>query len=144
MARRPSTNVVNAGARAGGARRDQALIDHDHLERQTAGDVVLQHELLKLFLMQLDDIDATLSAASMVVSPKLAEQLHRIRGAAEAVGARGLAQALARAEAGCIDPAQTLTWLEPLRSQVAATRAHLSRLIAAEDRGGLAKLRESR
>ena len=129
-------------------REGGALIDQVELARQTAGDAALQLELLTLFLAQLtslaERIDAATTAPSEMSAANLPSVLHRVRGAALAVGARDLAIHLGRVEqALTMDPASRSV-LEELRAQVLKASTLLAHLIAAREGAGLAKAGESR
>ena len=123
------------------------MIDQDELAHQTAGDTALQLELLTLFLAQLtslaDRIDVE-GAAMPVGSADLPNVLHRVRGAASAVGARDLAVHLGRAEERLAADPVSRDVLDELHAQVVEASMTLAQLIAARDGAGLAKAGESR
>ena len=124
------------------------MIDQDELARQTAGDAALQLELLTLFFVQLtsltDRIDAVTTAPSEVLAADLPALLHRVRGAASAVGARNLAIYLGRAEEALAADPTSRPVLDALRAKVMEASTTLAQLIAAREGAGLAKAGESR
>ncbi len=70
------------------------LIDLVHLSRQTLGDVALENELLRLFVVQAQQYAAWLEApCAPGEALKRADLTHRLKGSARAVGAFPLAQA---------------------------------------------------
>jgi HPt (histidine-containing phosphotransfer) domain-containing protein len=75
------------------------LIDLDHLARATAGEAALQRELLGLFHAQVCATQELLADdPQRVADQELAAVLHRLRGAARAIGAEPLATQLGRME----------------------------------------------
>jgi HPt (histidine-containing phosphotransfer) domain-containing protein len=70
------------------------LIDLVHLSRQTLGDVALENELLRLFVVQAQQYAAWLEAVGAPGEAlKRADLTHRLKGSARAVGAFPLARA---------------------------------------------------
>ncbi|MDX7949690.1 Hpt domain-containing protein [Lichenihabitans sp. Uapishka_5] len=120
------------------------MIDLEHLARQTAGDLSLQHELLTLFQTQLDELRDCVTAATQRPHVTLEATLHRVRGAAVAIGAFGLAEALGRAEAICDQEALSPLQSATLVAVIEATRTETTGLIAASAPQRLAKAGESR
>ena len=124
------------------------VIDQEHLGRQTAGDTALQLELLKLFLTQLHGVQGALErdrASPVGVSAaELAHVLHRIRGAAAAVGAWELVGSLDRAEQDLGRGQLSSVALNDLRAALHEASTALPKLIAAQETAGLAKGGESR
>jgi HPt (histidine-containing phosphotransfer) domain-containing protein len=123
------------------------LIDLDHLDRVTDGDRVLRHALLVLFRTQVHGLlaiaDGRLEA--LPAGDTLGDTVHRLRGAAQAVGAGSLATALAGLERTLnADPAEDATAvLVSLRPTLQGTASDVDSLIAACDPGSLAKAGES-
>jgi len=76
------------------AERQAPLIDLVHLSRQTLGDVALENELLRLFIVQAQQYAAWLEEACTPGDAlKRADLTHRLKGSARAVGAFPLAHA---------------------------------------------------
>ncbi len=70
------------------------LIDLVHLSRQTLGDVALENELLRLFIVQAQQYGAWLGEArAPAEAQKRADLTHGLKGSARAIGAFPLAQA---------------------------------------------------
>jgi HPt (histidine-containing phosphotransfer) domain-containing protein len=70
------------------------LIDLVHLSRQTLGDVALENELLRLFIVQAQQYGAWLEEDRAPGDAlKRADLTHRLKGSARAVGAFPLARA---------------------------------------------------
>lgn len=119
------------------------MIDTDHLAQSTAGDPKLESELLGLFQAQLGDFITTIGKPDTASAAEWRLRVHRLRGAALALGARRLADALAAAEASLDgEPRKTgaAAVLAALRNPLAETAAAVDSLIAARRGGGLAKL----
>ena len=74
----------------------QVVLDRDHLARYTMGDVVLEREVLGLFIGQMPVTVASLRDSGDAVSWTRAA--HTIKGSARAVGAWRLAQLAEHAE----------------------------------------------
>jgi HPt (histidine-containing phosphotransfer) domain-containing protein len=101
------------------AEPETPLIDLVHLSRQTLGDVALENELLRLFVVQAQQYAAWLEAACAPGEAlKRADLTHRLKGSARAVGAFPLAQAAELYE-------------EALRAGAKDTTAEARRLAAA-------------
>ena len=79
---------------------DDRPIDLVHLARYTGGDMSLNAEVLRLFQTQADEILEQLRDALPTADAKAWHVLHHsLKGAARGVGAFGLADATAEAEA---------------------------------------------
>ncbi len=76
--------------------------------------------------------------------PELASFMHRLRGAATAVGALDLASGLGQAETAIESGSASEVSLASLRADIAAACDKLESLIATYDRASLAKAGESR
>ncbi len=72
----------------------QALIDLDHLMRQTMNDRDLSREILQIFINQMQQRLLTLDSES----PDLSQHAHSIKGSAKGIGAWGVADAAERVE----------------------------------------------
>ena len=68
-------------------------LDYDFLSRQTFGDRVLQHELLALFRDQASDILSSIRQLGEGDLQQKADLAHKLKGAALAIGAVGVAEA---------------------------------------------------
>lgn len=87
---KPETgDILNAGA----AQRMETPIDFTHLARQTMDDADLQREVLAIFIQQAQIARLELPAAMAEQRRPLA---HKLKGAAQAVGAFAVADCAAR------------------------------------------------
>ena len=80
-------------------RRSEVAIDLVHLAAQCRGDKDLEHELLRLFRIQV--LDALRELPASLVDPEghVGALAHKLRGSALAVGAGRMARAAGRVEA---------------------------------------------
>jgi HPt (histidine-containing phosphotransfer) domain-containing protein len=105
-----------------------APLDPIHLAAQTGGDLLLQRDLLNLFVAQ----SAELMAAMRIANPRAAGDLaHKLSGSARAIGAFELAEAAAKLE-GKLDGKEAQTALESVAAALGralgAIEAYLSEL----------------
>ncbi len=105
-----------------------ARLDPIHLAAQTGGDLLLQRDLLHLFVGQ----SAKLMAAMRIASPRGAADLaHKLSGSARAIGAFELAEAAGKLE-GTLAGEEAQTALESvvvaLGRTLGAIEAYLSEL----------------
>ena len=119
------------------------VIDEEHLAQQTAGDAALRDELLNLLLQQLDGLRKVLNGSGCAPAD-LPQVLHRIRGAAAAVGAWTLAESFLRAEQDLGRRLLPPKLLDDLRTELDHACMTLAGLIAARTPAGLANAGESR
>lgn len=108
--------------KAGQAAEPVALIDLDHLARQTFRDPVLEKEVLGLFVDQARTMAERLSKADNAGRLAL---LHSLKGSAKAIGAFPLADHAARLETAAADPVD----IAPLQALIAETIAAISQRI---------------
>lgn len=137
----PPTELTRGGP-AGRRGHDEGalfrMIDRDYLAQQTGGDAALQRDVLVLFVDQVQDLCRRIEGGSNFSGhADLVLALHRLRGAAAAVGARDLAAALARAEDGAaVDALRAVARLPEILQR---TLVAVEDLIAALPLRGLAK-----
>ena len=120
------------------------MIDRNHLAQQTGQDIKLQRDVLTLFVAQLQDLCRVLAGDLRAMRdvddrPDLALLFHRVRGAAEAVGATAVAAALASAEQQVDRHGAWRDGTHRLRTVLDKTVQDVRDLIAALPKGGLAK-----
>jgi HPt (histidine-containing phosphotransfer) domain-containing protein len=97
-----------------------ALLDREHLDRQTFGDPDLRAEIVAMFRDQAAEIVRAIEAATG--SAAVIDLAHRLKGSARALGAFRLAEAAQRVEAG--DSAAIAT-LAPVLAETLAALAGL-------------------
>ena len=75
---------------------DAGLLDGEHLDRQTFGDVMLERELLELFERQCERLGPVIAGAGG--ARERFEAAHALKGSARAIGAWRVAAMAERAE----------------------------------------------
>ena len=90
-------NNMTAGRDADAMTAPASPIDRAHLARYTLGDIELEREILGLFVGQLPKLIDELKTATSTKAWHHAA--HGLKGSARAVGAWGLSEAAAKAEA---------------------------------------------
>ncbi|MCO5065940.1 MAG: Hpt domain-containing protein [Rhizobiaceae bacterium] len=86
-------DVGQAGADSGGGMEPDCPIDLAHLARQTMDDADLQREVLAIFARQAGTVQQELEAAEGEDRKRIA---HKLKGAAQAVGAFAIADCAIR------------------------------------------------
>ncbi|MFQ5346263.1 MAG: Hpt domain-containing protein [Rhodothalassiaceae bacterium] len=76
----------------------EPVLDHRHLDACTEGDDALKREVLGIFARQVPDYLAAIEATRESDDESWRRAVHRLKGAARAVGARALAAEAAAAE----------------------------------------------
>ena len=106
------------------ARHDGAL-DRDHLRRMALGDLSLEREVLKMFMVQAQRI-----ADALVGCPADAKALaHTLKGSARAIGAFGIAASAAKLEAALEGREEPTEALASLRDAVADAKAAITAIL---------------
>jgi len=101
-------------------RREPALLDASHLDRQVLGDSGLRAELLHLYATRLEQLQAKLGVAH---GSERREAAHALKGASLAVGAFALARLCEGIE--CSEPEDAVAFERVL----AATRVRVAALL---------------
>lgn len=97
-----------------------ALLDREHLDRQTFGDADLRAEIVGMFREQSAEIVRAIEAATG--SAAVIDLAHRLKGSARAVGAFRLAEAAQAVETG---DSAAIAALSPVLAETLAALAGL-------------------
>jgi HPt (histidine-containing phosphotransfer) domain-containing protein len=102
-------------------------IDLEHLKRMTLGDVVLEREVLAMFL----DQSARLSAALASLPVGAGAMAHTLKGSARAIGAMQVAECASALEVAIGKGEDAAARLRELADAVADARAAIEAMLSA-------------